>query len=182
VNRIRTGTALAAITAVSLTLAGCHGSAKPGSGDGGKADPQMTPEQSRAEVIDALHNTWRELKSLNVTAAHPYGYYAQCVDQGGAVEYIADVRVDPKLSTDPPLGDRLEPALTAAGWTLETRPSTAETDAVIHAAKGQLTIAIDTYPGSDNHYVLLRILGPCLNVGDADQTYIAKTDKTLPLS
>jgi hypothetical protein len=169
--------------ATALALAGCH-EAQKSPGDGSTS---MTPEQSRAAVIDALHTTWRELAALNVTVADGAdGAYTQCVDQGGAVEYVADLRLDTKLPADPPLlADRLEPALTAAGWKVtptQAPPAPDGTSITIHGTKDNITLAIDTYPGGDDHIALLRILGPCIDVGTADDTYTTKTDKNLPLT
>jgi hypothetical protein len=175
----RSITRLPALVALAVAMAGCHAS-RTDTG-AGKGNASVTPEQSRSEIIQALHDTWRELRPLNVTAS-PYGNYVQCIDQGGAVEYVAAFRLDSRLAADPPLAGRLDPALSAAGWVMQPRSTPTGAGAVSHGTKGALTVAVNTYTDPEIHYVLFEIAGPCLDVGDADQTYIAKTDKTLPLS
>jgi hypothetical protein len=170
---------LAVTAALAAATAGCH-SASPGTGGGG---PTVTPERSRSEVIQALHDAWRGLTPLNVTAPNgAHGSYTQCVDQGGSVEYIADFRVDPKLATDPPLADRLDPALSAAGWVMEAQPTPTGTGVVSRGSRGNLRISVNTYTDAELPFALFQILGPCLEVGDADQSYTTKSDKNLPLT
>jgi hypothetical protein len=181
-NRAGATRVLTAAAVLTLFLTGCHSSPRPDGG--GKADPTVTPEQSRSHVLNALHDTWAELTPVNVTAPHgAFGSYTQCVDQGGAVLYQAEVRIDPKLSTDPPVGDRIEPALTAAGWTMQPRATPTGTGSLLHGTKNNLTIGLYTYTvtKTEPDYALLQILGPCLDVGNADQSYTSRADEPLPL-
>jgi hypothetical protein len=182
-TRVGAGRIFTAVAMLALLLTGCHNS--PGPGTGGKAEPSVTPEQSRARVLAALHDTWGQLKPVNVTAPHgAFGSYTQCVDQGGAVLYKIEVRIDPKLSTDPPVGDRIEPALTAAGWTMQPRSTPTGTGALLHGAKANLTIGLYTYTVTEAEpdFALLQLLGPCLDVGNADESYTSRADEPIPLS
>jgi hypothetical protein len=119
------------------------------------------------------------------------GDYLQCRDNGGAVVYQASLRVDPKHPTDPPLAGRVDTAPADAGWTMsDPRPTGAGAER--NGTKGDLTISVtyrtpdsptptSTDPDAYTDYALIEILGPCIDVGDADQTYTNPASERLPL-
>jgi hypothetical protein len=168
---------LALVAVLALSVASCHSGSS--SDDAGK-QPQPTPDQSRANVVAALRDTWRALAPVGVTAPNgASGRWASCQDNGGAVLYKANLRVDPESAGDPPLAGRIETVPATAGWDLEPQSRADGAGSTRHGAKGDLTIAISTYPGTEASYALIEIIGPCLSVGSADQTYTNRGSEAL---
>jgi hypothetical protein len=79
------------------------------------------------------------------------------------------------------LAGRIETAPATAGWNLESASRPDGAGSTRHGAKGDLTIAISTYRDTDADYALIEIIGPCLTVGSADQTYTNRGSEALPL-
>lgn len=176
----RTTAVFVVALAVAAGSAGCGGDPASAPGPTSAGGTTVTPEQSRSLVVDALAGTWREVGSAGVTAAATGGY-KQCADQGGAVQYVADVRVDPGNGDegDGDFGDQLGDGLARAGWVLD--PDASETPAGVRSRRGlraDLTVRLTSY--RDQPFALIQVLGPCVPAGD-EEGYAGRADERLPL-
>jgi hypothetical protein len=163
----------AVLLALALLAAGCSTTSDPPRPGGST----VTPEQSRDLVVRALTETGRAVTALGATG-QATGSYAQCTDQGGAVQYVADARLDP-AAPGGDTGAALEPALRQAGWIMEPEPTRAPSgNTTRRGLKADLTLRLTSY--EDQTFALLQILGPCLPVAGADG-YLNRAADRLPL-
>jgi len=135
-----------------------------------KAD--VTPEQDRAQVHKALTDTWAQLKPIGLWVHHDQGRYSNCVDQGGWVSYLVDVRLDPTPNApDRPLVDKLQKSLTQAGWTIEGIRQDGPDRRILRAWQGKLMMRLFEYRSAP--YLLWDIVGHCVEVGkERDGDYL----------
>ncbi len=153
------------LLAGAVALTGCGGGSGPG--------PEVA--DSRSHVLEVGRALLGGLTDLGAFPAPPRGAWAGCDDLGGKVAYRVSGRLDAGVADG--LVEAVRHRLSRAGVDLDVaRPGEPVT---LQGEHDDVRVQVTGYAGRP--VVLLVLLGPCLEVGAADDDLLAREPDRLAL-
>ncbi len=135
--------------------------------------------RSKAHVLDVSRDLLARLTSVGSFAKPPRTSWSGCDDLGGSVAYRVSGRLDASDTSATVFLDAVRAQLGDAGVQLQDVSARGDDPTTVQGESGDVRVQVTGYP--DRAIAVLSLIGPCLDVGDADESLLAEPPERLHL-
>ena len=133
--------------------------------------------RAKAHVLAVSRDLLGGLASVGTFAKPPRAAWSGCDDLGGKVAYRVSGRLDGGAGSAPDVLDGVRDRLRDAGVQLRDVSARGDEPTTLQGDSGDVQVQVTGYP--DRPVVVLSLVGPCLDVGDADDALLAEPPERL---